>query len=460
MYLAGGGKANLDNVDLRITRNFKEESTVLKKLSVLLIVFALAVPVTFAAKQLTPKEVVFWDDNPGPDRTPYLNQLINTFNAQNPDLVVKYVGIPHASAKEKYFIAIASDATPDCAGLAANDLAALVVQKDGIISLEKYFSKWREKNKLIKSYIDETRRSSPDNKLYMLPNTANAFCLWYRKDLFQKAGLKNAPATWDEFFTDVQKLTDVGNNQYGFSIRGGSGSDDQLLALMFAYSGYKSFWDQNGKCILAKPEMVEFLKKFTNIYGKYTPKSDITNGYKEMVAAFDSGVAAMIVHNLGSFGEHSKALKPDQFAAAPLPMSIKHNHSTLAGSINGYCIFKKSKNPNGAWRFISYLATAKVQSYWNKTIGQLPIHRDVLNEQWVKDAQHINAVATVLAAKNSYQANFPRYLPGFTDIRLQVAQPGFQAVLAGKKTPEQFLHEYAIAFDNAQKEYRQYLKKN
>ena len=40
--------------------------------------------------------------------------------------------------------------------------------------------------------------------------TVNIFM--YRKDLFEKAGIKETPTTWKEFEEDCQKLADIGRN--------------------------------------------------------------------------------------------------------------------------------------------------------------------------------------------------------------------------------------------------------
>jgi hypothetical protein len=40
------------------------------------------------------------------------------------------------------------------------------------------------------------------------------------------------PATFDDFLTAAKKLTDSAKNQYGFSLRGGAGGQDQWLVFM------------------------------------------------------------------------------------------------------------------------------------------------------------------------------------------------------------------------------------
>jgi multiple sugar transport system substrate-binding protein len=418
----------------------------------------LRLPVNVAAASNDQKvQISFWDENPGPERTPYLQELIKKFQSQNPNITVTYVGIPSNTAAQKYNLAIAAGETPDVGGCPGSWLSTLLVQ-NALLELDPYFSKWAEKDKIAPSYIQQVRGNAPDKKLYMLPLTANHFTLWYRADRFKAAGLKE-PKTWNEFFAAVEKLTDKKTNQYGLSIRGGSGSDTPLLAGLVSYSGMTSFFDANGKCLINNPGAVAFLEKYAGAYKKYTPVSDITNGYKEMLAAFDSGIANMIFHNLGSYGEHRSALKEGQYAGAPYPVSITGKRTYLAGVVNGVAVFKNSKNPDAAWKFVSFLASADSQRLWNQKIGQIPTYSDLLKEPWVKSAQHISNVGGAFALKDTIAVSQPEYLPDYKNIRIQVIEPGFQEVLVGKKTAKDFLDELAATLEKSEKAYRATPKK-
>jgi multiple sugar transport system substrate-binding protein len=429
---------------------FKKVFSSVTAILLLVLIGASFAVVGAAGKQV---ELTFWDENPGPKRTPYLQELIKRFESQNANITVKYVGIPSKSAPQKYNLAIAAGETPDCAGCPGSWVTTLLSQK-ALLPLDSYFRKWDEKNQISKNYLNQIRSNDVKKKLYMLPNTSNQCCLWYRIDRFTAARL-NVPKTWDDYFTAAQKLTT--DQQYGLSIRGGSGTDTPLLAGIISYAGLTSFFDKHGKCTLNSPKAVEFVEKYASLYGKYSPKSDLTNGYKEMVGAFDSGVVNMIFHNLGSYGEHHGALKDDQFAAIPYPTGSKKVY--MAGVVNGDIIFKNTKHPNEAWKFISFLASQNSQRYWNQKIGQIPTNMQLLKEDWVKNAQHLSTVGNAFVAKGVILVQQPEYLPDYKNIRVQVMDPGFQAVLAGKKTAKQFLDEVAGVLEKSNNAYRKMVKK-
>jgi multiple sugar transport system substrate-binding protein len=390
-----------------------------------------------AAKSEERVKITFWDENAGPTRTPHYEELIKRFKEKNANIDVEYVGIPATSNKQKYDVAVASGDVPDIAGIPSEWIADLS-GKGALLPLDDYYDKWSEKDKISGSVIQFNRSLALDKKLYQIPNTTNADVLWYRPDWTKEAGL-NPPVTWTDFFTGVEKLTKTDKNQFGFSIRGGAGSIPHLLAFMYAYSGITEYFDGNGKPTINDPKNLEALKKYVGIYKKYTPTSDITNAYKEMVAAYDSGTASMILHNLGSYGDHLKNLGEGKFAAVALPKSDFSQKYVAWSTNNGYGIFKSSKHPEAAWKFLSFLVSADSQLYWNQNIGQLPTNTDALKSDWVENTPYIKAASTLLSDKDTTILSGLGFLPDYSNIEKQLLEPNFQKLMLGSMAAEEYL---------------------
>ncbi len=410
--------------------------------------------VVSAAKSNGKKTIVsFWDNMAGPDRTPVYMALIKEFNEKNPDIEVQYSGIPWDSAKQKFDVAIASGEVPDvavCAAAWGSDWIA----EEAVEPLDRYFNKWSGKNDMAKQYVALNRGLSPNRKLYFIPDSVATPMLWIRSDLFKSAGLK-PPATWDDFFKAIKLLTDKSKNRYGFSIRGGSGSCVEFQHLMYAYSGIPTYFDKNDKCTIDNPLNVEFAKKYFALYKTYTPEMDITAGLNGIVANFDGGMAAIIAHNNGSAKDHAKALKPDQYQAVAFPVSKAGTHSYTSGAPCGYTIFKKSKVKDAAWKFISFMAGTHGNSYFNRSIGQVPTNTKVLTEDWVNEQPQIQLALSLMADKKTRLVTQPKYLPDYSNIMEKQMPPLFQSVMAGRMTPEAFLKTWADKFTEAKAQYDQ-----
>jgi len=395
-------------------------------------------------------KITFWDDNAGPQRTPIWNELIKRFELENPTIDVEYVGLPKDYAKSKFDAAIAAEDMPDVASVYTSWLPEFS-HRDALLPLNSYFENWREKDKINKEAIEFNKQIVNDHKLYGIPYTQNLDILWIRSDWFKAANVKS-PATWDEFFNAVETLTDKSNGRYGYTIRGGAGGSFQLQRMMYAYSGIEDYFI-DGKSTINDPKHVEFLKRYIGLYQNHTPKSDITNDYKAMVANFDSGVAAMIQHNIGSYAEHSEVLDRDQFQAIPLPKSINGQYVTEAGNTIGISIFKGTQYPDEAWEFVRFINSKEAQQLWNQSVGQIPTHIDVLNEDWIKELRHIQVSTQVYGDKETIQYEPPFYLPEYRTILNTIVDPGIQEVLSGKMTVENFLNKWSSAMETAQKQY-------
>ena len=396
--------------------------------------------------------IVFWNENAAADRTAYYQTLIAQFERENPDIHVEYVGLPKKAARLKINTAIATNGLPDVCGMQSAWIAEFCHQ-DVLLDLDPWFQQWAGRDDLLPEVIAANRRMTEDGGLYQLPNTMSMETLWYRADWFRDAGLE-PPTTWDAFFAAVEQLNDPAQQRYGFTLRGGDGAGLQLLRAMFAYSGYTSFFDENGRCRIDDPVHVAFVKRYLGLYRRCTATGDITNGYQEMVEEFDGGRAALMQHNIGSYGSHAKALTETQFAGAMLPQSRLGTYVQEAANVDGYSIFKGTAHPEAAWRFVSFLCSAHSQSWWNERIGQMPVSQQVMQERWVGQRQHLQAVRAAMDSGRFHFYAAPMYLPGYGQI-VDGADSYIEQVMLGNLSVEQFLHGWAERFNRAEQQYRQ-----
>lgn len=402
-------------------------------------------------------KITFWDENAGPQRTPIWEELIQRFETENPEIDVEYVGLPKDSAKSKLDAAIAADDMPDVGSVQTSWLPEFAI-REALLPLDDYLA-GSELNGLInQGAIDFNKEIVQGNELYGIPYTQNLDILWVRPDWFEEAGVK-IPETWDEFFTAVEKMTDKANGRYGYTIRGGAGGSFQLQRLMFANNGFEEYVSKDGKSTINDAKNVEFVEKYLSLYEQFTPKSDITNGYKEMIAGFDTGVVAMVQHNIGSYGEHREALEENQFKAIPLPKTADGKYVAEGGNTIGLSIFKSTENPEAAWKFVEFINAAPSQSYWNELVGQIPTNADVIKEDWVQTSPHIQTAFAVYDDPTTILYKPPFYLPDYRSILDSLVDSGTQSVMSGKSTAQEFLDEWATAVEDSQKKYTEHFGK-
>jgi multiple sugar transport system substrate-binding protein len=397
-------------------------------------------------------KIVFWDNNGGV-RTDVWKTIIADFEKANPDIDVEYVGIASTEYQSKVDTAIQGGGLPDVGGVGAAMLAGFAAQ-NALDPLDDRLAKSALNGKLNEDMVESLKAAGGgDGTLYSVPTSANNGVLYYRTDLFDKAGLKE-PTSWDAFFEAAEKLTDKGKNQFGYTIRGGAGSIAQALDAMYGQSGITSFWDSSGKkTTLNDPKNVEALEKYAALYKKVTPAADLNNDFTKMVAQWDSGTIGMLNHNLGSYQDHVKAFGADKFRGIPQPVGSTGKRVQVSNPVDGLGLFKSSKNKEAAWKFIEFATSHQQNSKFNESAGQVPANNDAAKDAWISKAEPTKLAAEALTDGSTTIVQLPYYLPDWNTVSKADNEPNFQKVLLGKMTAKAFLDGMAEELNAAQAEW-------
>ncbi|HZG06308.1 MAG TPA: sugar ABC transporter substrate-binding protein [Streptomyces sp.] len=398
-------------------------------------------------------KIVFWDNNGGV-RTEVWKKIIAEFEKENPDIDVEYVGIPIADVQSKYDTAIqgGDDSLPDVGMVGTAYLANMVAQG----ALEPVTDRIEDsplKGKLVKGMTDSVEAAGgEDGELFTVPTSANQGVLWYRTDLFERAGLE-PPTSWENFYRAAEELTDKKKNRFGFTIRGGAGSIAQALEMMYAQSGIDSFW-KGGRTTVNDPRNVEALEKYAGLYDEVTPKADLNNDFTKMVATFDGGEVGMLQHNLGSYTDHVKAFGEERIDGLPLPPSAEGAPRTMVSNpVDGLGLFKSSENKAAAWKFIEFAASAEMNSLWNESAGAIPAHTDAADDAWINEAGPTKAAMESLDDPDTRIVQLPYYLPDWNGISKADTEPNFQKLLLGQMSAKEFADDLAKRLNEAQAEW-------
>ncbi len=399
-------------------------------------------------------KIVFWDNNGGV-RTDIWKEVIADFEKANPDIEVEYVGIPSTDYQSKVDTALQGGGLPDVGGVGAAMLAGFAAQ-GALEPLDDRFAKSSLNGKLNEDLVASMKAAGGgDGTLYSIPTSANNGVLYYRTDLFKKAGL-DEPTTWDKFYEAADKLTNKDKNEFGYTIRGGAGSIAQALDAMYGQSGITSFWDSAGeKTTVNDPKNVKALEKYAGLYKRVTPAADLNNDFTKMVAQWDSGTIGMLNHNLGSYQDHVKALGVDKFRGIPQPTGPGGKRVQVSNPVDGLGVFKSSKNKEAAWKFVEFAVSAAENSKWNESAGAVPANTDAAEDAWISKAEPTKLAARALTDGSTTIVQLPYYLPDWNTISKAENEPNFQKVLNGDMSAKDFLDTMADQLNEAQAEWKQ-----
>jgi sorbitol/mannitol transport system substrate-binding protein len=163
-----------------------------------------------------------------------------------------------------------------------------------------------------------------DGKLYAAPFYGESSMVMYRKDLFEKAGLKMPDApTWDFIKQAADKITDKSKEVYGICLRGKAGWGENMAFLTAMSNSFGARWfDEQWKPQFNTPEWKNTLQFYVDLMKKDGPPGASSNGFNENLALFQTGkcgmwIDATVAASFVTNPKESKVADQVGFALAP-----------------------------------------------------------------------------------------------------------------------------------------------
>ncbi|OGB75026.1 hypothetical protein A2810_03300 [candidate division Kazan bacterium RIFCSPHIGHO2_01_FULL_49_10] len=224
------------------------------------------------------------------------------------------------------------------------------------------------------------------NRIYAVPYYLDNLMLFYNSDIFDEAGIRRPPQTWQELVDMVPKLTQYGT---GDTIKQSAiplGVADSiprfaeiLAALIMQYGGEMTTADHTKSTFdLPAPnsnppyfsgrEALQFYTDFANpksaVY-TYTDAKNSDGSFKFPidVQAFMEGKAAMMIGYAYQVANIKKFAPNLTFETTALPQ-LRPGEPLTVANYWGETVSKNSKHPNEAWDFINFVVKNQYNYAW------------------------------------------------------------------------------------------------
>lgn len=195
--------------------------------------------------------------------------------------------------------------------------------------------------------------------------------LWYNKADFTKAGIANAPASWDEFFADCAKLKAV--NITCVSLGGKDGFElshtmEVILVGTLGADGYRGLW--TGATKWSDPRVTTALNNFVKYIGVANTDHDAL-GWANATDLVISGKAAMNIMGDWAVGEFISQNFAD-YGYAPAPGSA----GIFDALSDSFALPAKAPNPANAKAWLTLVSTKAAQETFNPLKGSICARTD------------------------------------------------------------------------------------
>lgn len=240
-------------------------------------------------------------------------------------------------------------------------------------------------NDFVSSSLALGRHPFQTGTLYALPYVGNSQLFFYRKDLFQKHGLKE-PATWDDVLAAAKTISETettgspgGGKVYGYVMRAAQGNAAvaDFMPIFWAFGG--EMFGPDGQPTVNSPEGIAALKMMIEL-GKYSPPGYASFNADEVGAHLLQGTAAMSINWpawISSFSNPEKSKVIGKMEFGQMPGAKNPGRAEIGNWL--IAIPRDAKNAEAAMDFLLW-ATSAEQMKLSAERGNPPTRKSVFTD--------------------------------------------------------------------------------
>ncbi|MBA2714103.1 MAG: ABC transporter substrate-binding protein [Rubrobacteraceae bacterium] len=370
-----------------------------------------------------------------PDDTGSLQALIKKFNKQSKDFKVKYQEMPADTGQ--YFDKLR---TQFQAGGGDIDLILGDVIWPAQFAVNGWVADLSDRIKDTDEFLPgPIEAATYDGKVWAVPWYTDAGLLYYRKDLLEKSGYSEPPATWAELQEMAAKVMKDQGIENGFVFQGDEyeGGVCNGCEYIWSYGGNILDPEDPTKVIIDSPEAAAVLAEERSMIAKGTsPQGVLQYQESETEGAFLTGSAVFMriwpsTYALAGTTDFPD-VKKDMLGITQIPTDKAGDpsYSTLGGW--NFLINAQSDLQDEAWEFAKWM-TEPEQLISNAKVGsKLPVRQSLYDDPEVLDNVPVARLGKEAIIDNSR----PRPVsPYYSDVSLELAE-GLNTSLSGDTSPE------------------------
>ncbi|MGW0997850.1 ABC transporter substrate-binding protein [Streptomyces sp. NPDC002520] len=297
--------------------------------------------------------------------------------------------------------------------------------------------------------------TAADGKLYGEPFYGESSFLMYRKDVFQKKGLTMPPKpTWQQVADLAAKADGAESGMKGICLRGLPGWGEVMAPLTTVVNTFGGTWfDKNWKAQVDSPEFKKATQFYVDLVRKHGESGAAQSGFAECLNNMTQGKTAMWYDATSGAGSLEAPGSPVKGKIGYVPAPVEKTDSSGWLYTWAWGVQKASKNPDDAWKFISWASSKGYENLVGKTAGwsNVPAGKRSSTYDIPEYRKEAGAFADVTrdaiaSAKPNDPGVQPRPAPGiqfvgipeFTDLGTKVSQE-ISSAIAGRTSVDSAL---------------------
>ncbi|NJO51842.1 MAG: sugar ABC transporter substrate-binding protein [Leptolyngbyaceae cyanobacterium RM2_2_4] len=398
------------------------------------------------------QEVEFWTMQLQPEFTDYFNQLIASFESENPGTTVRWVDVPWADMQSKILTAVSAGTAPDVVNLNP-DFAAQLAGLNAWLDLGDKISPEQQQQYLPKIWEAGTL----DGKNFGIPWYLTTSVTIYNQQLLEQAGISPPAADdteWEQVSTyenlaEVARQVREATGKYAFFVTFVPEDSAEVLQ-SFTQMGVQLVNEQ-GQAAFNTPEGLAAFQYWVDLYKDgLLPREVLTQGHRRAIELYQSGEVALLSsspHFLETVATNAPAIA-EVSGVAP---QITGSTGAKSVAVMNLVIPQSTDQPDAALKFALFVTNNENQLTFAKAANVLPSTVEALKDGYFTDLPAEVAPpdrARMVSASQMEDAQV--LLPQIEDVKqLQgIIYDNLQAAMLDQKTVEQAIADAESEWNN------------
>lgn len=346
----------------------------------ILVALALLASLAVAGAQV---EITYWQYEYA-TRVDAMEQLIERFEAENPDIDVTMETFPYDGYPEQVAASLPAGQGADVVQLFYGWLPTW--ENAGYLEPlpEAYF----DTAELDEAFIPMVQAAKIDGQYYGLPTAVRSLALFYNADMMAEAGYDEPPATWEEFIEIAQAMTVKRGPRFeriGFGVSP-AGQDHNLIREVLVRQFGGQPYSDDGTEVAYDSE--EGLAAF-DFYTDFVTEHEIgviefvpgNNGYRDGFSTLEN--IGMIIDGsfaIGSVRDNAQF----EWGVAELPVLEEGGLRSNVGSfwMNGLTpnAFEDEATLEASAKFLEFVTSPEAMQLWLDVVGELPARASLVED--------------------------------------------------------------------------------
>ena len=328
-------------------------------------------------------EITYWQYE-YESRVEAMNQLIDLFEAENPDVTVTMETFPYDAYQQQVAASLPAGEGADVVQLFYGWLPTW--QEAGYVEPlpEAYF----DTEELDASFIPMVQAAKIDGEYYGLPTAVRSLALFYNADMLNEAGYDEPPSTWSEFIEVAQALTRKRGPRFeriGFGVSPAGQDHNLLREVLIRQMGGQPYSEDGSEVAYDSEEGLAAFDFYTDLITEhevgvieFVPGN---NGYRDGFATLEN--IGMIVDGsfaIGTVRDNAQF----EWGVAELPTFEDDGVRSNVGSfwMNGLTpnAFEDEATLDASARFLEFVTRPEAMELWLDVVGELPARASLVED--------------------------------------------------------------------------------